>query len=553
MSQLLESEAASPLRAKVVAVSLCLAFGAVGIQGGLIALAGDAKEYSLFDTTVSEAPQLRRADILDRNGERLATSISVYSLFADPSAVWDATELAGELVAIFPELDYDALESRLADRDRRFIWIKRGLTPEERKAVFDLGLAGIDFREEARRYYPKGSLATHVLGFTDVDGKGLSGVEHALQTRLSESLEPIQLTLDASVQYSLEAELSAAAVETNAIGGAGVVMDARTGEVLGMASWPTFDPNRPQDSTENERLNRATGAVYELGSVFKPLTMAAGIDLGEVQLREAFDVRNPIRIGSHAIHDDHPVPNGWAATPTAILSNSSNIGTAQIGLRIGKDRQVRFLTSAGLFDSAPLRVSGSASPLIPDYWNDLTTATVSFGHGIAVSPAAFTAAFSSLANEGDYLAPTIVKEADPLDDPRVPERIMSSPTAQVVVEMMRVAVTDGTGKNADVVGYRVAGKTGTAEKPGPNGYDPNRNMSSFAAVFPADDPKYTVLIVLDEPEDDNGRALSAAFSAAPAVGRVIERIAPILDVVPYFEDLRPTGPQARTVSDRRSL
>ncbi|MAK60479.1 MAG: transposase [Ponticaulis sp.] len=553
MSSILESENASPFRARFVAGALCLAFGAVGIQGGVVALTGDGADGRFAKRANREAPQLKRADVLDRNGERLATSISVYSLYADPTAIWDASEVAGELVSVFPELDFDTLYRRLSDLDRQFVWVKRSLTAEERTTVFNLGLEGLGFREESRRYYPKGSLASHVLGFTDVDGNGLSGLEYTLEDRLSTSMEPVQLTIDAGVQYSLEAELNSAAVKTGAKGGAGVVMDARSGEVLGMASWPAFDPNRPQDSTSEARFDRATGGVYELGSVFKPLTVSAAIDFGELTLRENFDVRRPIQIGRFTIHDDHPLPNGSRATPTNIVAHSSNIGTVQIGLRVGAERQQRFLDNLGLLEASPVEVAGSADPLLPDQWSDLTTATVSFGHGLAVSPIAFASAFSVFANGGDYIPPTILKEQDPLAEPRVPERVMSSPTAQVVVEMLRVAVTEGTGKSADVPGYRVAGKTGTAEKPGPDGYDADRNMTSFSAVFPADDPKYAILIVLDEPTDENGRAVSAAFSAAPAVGRVIERIAPILDVMPYFEDLKPIRTNVRSVSDRRSL
>ena len=268
MPSILESEKASPFRARIVAGALMLGFGAVGVQGGVVALTGDGVDRQFAKRTKQEAPQLKRADVLDRNGERLATSISVYSLYADPTAIWDVSEVAGELVAVFPELDFETLQNRLSNLDRRFVWIKRSLTPEERNMVFNLGLEGLGFREESRRYYPKGSLASHVLGFTDVDGNGLSGLEYTLEDRLSTSMEPVQLTIDAGVQYSLEAELNAAAVQSGAKGGAGVVLDAQTGEVLGMASWPAFDPNRPQDATAEARFDRATGGVYELGSVF---------------------------------------------------------------------------------------------------------------------------------------------------------------------------------------------------------------------------------------------------------------------------------------------
>ena len=222
MPSILESEKASPFRARIVAGALMLGFGAVGVQGGVVALTGDGVDRQFAKRTKQEAPQLKRADVLDRNGERLATSISVYSLYADPTAIWDVSEVAGELVAVFPELDFETLQNRLSNLDRRFVWIKRSLTPEERNMVFNLGLEGLGFREESRRYYPKGSLASHVLGFTDVDGNGLSGLEYTLEDRLSTSMEPVQLTIDAGVQYSLEAELNAAAVQSGAKGGAGV-------------------------------------------------------------------------------------------------------------------------------------------------------------------------------------------------------------------------------------------------------------------------------------------------------------------------------------------
>ena len=553
MSQnLFEAERTSPLRARLVAAGLCFAFCAVGLQGAIVALAGSDSATTRVASSSRDAVSTRRAEIVDRNGERLATSVSVYSLYADPSAIWNAHDVAAGLVSILPDLDYDTILARLSDEDRRFVWLKRGLTPNQRQAVFDLGFEALGFREETRRFYPQRSLASHILGFTDVDGNGISGIEYALNDRLTSTDEPLQLTIDVGIQYSLEVELSTAAVRTNAEGGAGVVLDARTGEVLAMASWPMYDANRPQDADDIARFNRASSGVYELGSVFKPFTIAAGIDLGEVTLRETFDVRNPIRIGSDAIHDDHPLHNARSADLTTILAQSSNIGTVQVAGRIGPERQVRFLESLGLFEASPVEL-GSAAPLLPDYWSEVTYATASFGHGIAVSPMSFASAFATFANDGEYLAPTILMEGDPLSEPREPRRVMSAPTAQVVVEMMRTAVTEGTGRNADVVGYRVAGKTGTAEKPAAGGYDDDRNVTSFSAVFPADDPNYVVLIVLDEPTNEAGQAISAAFASAPAVGNVIERIAPILDVMPNFEDIRPSGPPVRMIADRRSL
>lgn len=553
MSQrLLEAELHSPMRARIVAGTLFVAFCAVSAKGAFIAFnGGEQEEFKIVHS--QESTQKRRADILDRNGERLATSVPVYSLYADPRAVWDAAEVAIKLKTVLPDLDVDAIERRLSDTNLKFVWLKREITPIQRQAVFDLGLEGIGFQEEARRFYPQQSLASHVIGFTDIDGRGLSGIEYSMDERLSSSMEPIRLTIDLSVQYSLEAELSSVAAESRAKSGAGIVLDSRTGEVLAMASWPTFDLNRRQDFSSNELKDRAAGGVYELGSVFKPLTLAAGLDYDLYSVRETFDVSRPITVGVETIHDDHPVPNGHKATPTSILAHSSNIGTVQIGLRLGEERHKRFIETVGLADRAPVELASSEKPLLPEDWSPITRATVSFGHGISVSPVAFAAAFSSFANNGTYIRPTILLDRDPLADVREPRRVMSTLTSKVVVQMMREAVTSGTGRKADIPGYRVAGKTGTAEKVINGVYDHSKNMTSFAAVFPADDPKYTVLIVLDEPVSPTGRAQSAAFNSAPAVGRVIERIAPILDVMPHFEDIDTYGPNVRTISDRRAL
>lgn len=553
MDKVLESEVASPMRSRIVAGALCACFGVVGVKGGMLAAFGDQGDPLRAEQTSEETRQPFRADILDRNGARLATSVQVISLAADPSAIWDGADHARQLSTVLTDLNVEFMAERLSDSDRKFVWIDRDLSPEDRQAVFNLGLEGLQFVEESRRFYPKRTLAGHVVGFTSIDGEGLAGIEFHQDHRLEGRNEPIRLTIDSSIQYSLEAELDAAAVRHNAIGGAGIVLEASSGEVLGMASWPAIDPNEVSKTTSNERLNRASTAVYELGSVFKPLTVAAGIDLGHLTLNETFDVRGSMQVGTFKIQDDHPVPGGHRASLTAIMAHSSNIGTARIGLRLSPDEHSRFLADLGLEDRSPVELGGSGRPLLPERWGDVTQATVSYGHGIAVSPVAFASAFAALANEGDYLAPTLLLNEDPLGPVREPRRVMSSPTAQVVTQMMRAAVTDGTGRTADIPGYRVAGKTGTAEKPIAGGYADDRNVTSFAAMFPANDPQYVVLIVLDEPKAPDGRALSAAFTAAPAAGRVIERIAPILDVMPYFEDLDPVGPEVRAVSDRRSL
>lgn len=534
------------LRALMVAGAMGFVFVAVAGKGALAALKSPEKTAGVASAF---AEPVRRADIIDRNGELLATSVDVYSLFADPRAIWDARETASALIKVFPDLDRETLETRLSNRDRAFAWIKRGLTPRQRDAVFNLGLEGVGFRKESSRAYPRGTLAGHTLGYVGNDGQGLGGIEFALEDRLAAGGSPLQLTIDSGVQFMLEAELADAAAEYNAIGAAGVVMAAKTGEIHAISSWPPLDPNRARDIPSNDpaRLDRAIGAVYELGSVFKPLTVAAGIETGAILPSDRFDVREPLTISGYTIHDTHPLSG--RADVTEIVSESSNIGTVKIAERIGSRRQKEFLTRLGLMNRAPVELTGSAKPLLPNNWTELSNATVSYGHGISVTPLAFTAAFSAIANGGEMSSPTLIIGSERSE----PSRVMSAPTAAVVTAMLRDAVINGTGEQAEVAGYRVAGKTGTAEKPIVGGYSDTLNVNSFAALFPADSPEFVVLVVLDEPKAGETGGATAAWNAAPTVGRVIERIAPILGVTPNFDDTtRPNETSARSVADKRS-
>lgn len=535
------------MRTKLVSLCMCLGFAAVAGKAAMVATTPQVQHTAA--SGVFEEP-LRRADIVDRNGELLATSVSVYSLFADPRAIWDPAEVAMGVASVLPDIDVDDLTARLANRERAFEWVRRGLTPRQRQAIYDLGLEGLDFREESRRAYPRGTLAGHILGYAGADGQGLAGVEYAMDSELLEGNGPLRLTIDSNVQFALEAELAAGAGEHDAEGGAGVVLNARNGEVLALASWPPIDPNRAFDLSRDDpaRLNRAAGAVYELGSVFKPLTMAAALDTGAIRPSDRFDVREPLVISGRTITDTHPISGH--ASPTEIISESSNIGTVKVAIMLGARRQQEMLAALGLFSRSPVEIAGSAAPILPQQFDDIHAATISYGHGIAVTPIAFASAFSVFANGGEVIEPTIVLEGK---HRRRTKRVFSAPTAAVVTQMLREAVVNGTGEHAEVAGYRVAGKTGTAEKPVPGGYSDEDNITSFAAVFPADSPDYVVLIVLDAPKQGAGLGRTAAYNAAPTAGRVIERVAPMLGVEPKFEDLgRSDSPLVRSVSERRS-
>ncbi|MEL7452089.1 MAG: penicillin-binding protein 2, partial [Pseudomonadota bacterium] len=414
----------------------------------------------------------------------------------------------------------------------------------QRQAVFDLGLEGLGFRAESHRAYPRGAQAGHVLGHTDIDGVGRMGVERAMDGVLAEGGEALRLTLDSGVQFALESELSQAAMRHDAVGAAGIVIDVASGEVRAMASWPAFDPNRPAMASDAERLNRASGAVYELGSVFKPLTVASALEAGMVHPADTFDLRAPLVVEGKAITDTHAL--SAIASVTEILAESSNIGTVQIAQKTGPRRLQSFFASLGLTTRAPIEIAPSAAPIAPQIWGDLSTATISYGHGIAVTPLAFAHAMTALANGGEQPVLSLIAETEKAD----PARVMSAPTARVVTQMLRSAVLEGTGLRADVAGYRVAGKTGTAEKPVPGGYAADRNITSFAALFPAHSPEYVVLIVLDDARALEGEGATAAWTAAPAAGRVIERIAPLLGVAPRLEDVEDIP---RASLDRRAL
>ncbi len=543
------SEAARD-RTRLVGLALAGLFVVMAGRSAYIAAAGlpDTPRLSR-SVAASEHGASQRANIVDRNGELLAESIPSLSLWANPQVIWEPSDVAARLTEVFPDLDTDAMTRRLSDKSREFVWVRRGLTPRQRERIMELGAEGLGFREERRRVYPRGTLAGHVLGYTDIDGRGLAGIERQFDEALQSGHPPLRLTLDISIQAALEAELAAAAIDYGIKGGAAILIETRTGALRGLASWPAFDPHRAGDmpATDPGRLNRAIGAVYELGSVFKPLTIAAALEAGVVRPGERVPVAEPLVVGRHTIQDTHWI--GEQASLTQIVSTSSNIGTVRVNQRLGTRRQAAFLERAGLTARPPVELPGSAAPLLPRAYDEVTAATVSYGHGISVSPLSFLSAFAAFGNDGRRVPPRLVEPA--IAGPDGTE-IMSPETAQAVLEMLRVAVVSGTGKQADIPGYRIAGKTGTAEKPVAGGYDSERNVASFAAVFPADRPEYALIVTLDEPQPDAGGSMTAASNAAPVAGRIVERTAPLLGLTPRFEDLRPASPPPGDLPAERS-
>lgn len=465
-----------------------------------------------------------RADLVDRNGVLLATTVRAYALTAAPARVWNAEETADALRMLFPRMDRAVLVRRLSDRSRDSIYLRRGLTPEERESVLALGLAGIGFDVEDKRIYPNGTLAAHALGFTDVDLNPLSGVERGLDAEIRKAGEegrPVRLSLDVRIQYALETELDRAARGANATGGAGIILDGRSGEVLALASWPSFDPNAAGGASEDARRNRAAGDVHELGSTIKPFTLAMALEERLATSGELFDLSQPIDLEGSVIEDHEPIDR--PATLRDILARSSNIGAARLALRVGGARQRAYLERLGLTTPARLELAGNRAPIAPQSRGRRDVAGLGFGYGLAASPASLAAAYTIFANQGARVEPTLSPHAP--DDPTERAPVFSPETTRQVLGYMRTVVTQGTGRAADVPGLDIAGKTGTAEKlRGPDGYDQTLNFSSFAGVFPAGDPRYVIVLALDE----TGEGAAGGMVAAPAVARTLRRVAPML-------------------------
>lgn len=523
---------AAPARNRVRALALCV-FAALFLLGGRavqLAFAGDP----VAGPGAAAATAVRRADLVDRNGVLLATTVRAYALTAVPERVWNADETADALRTLFPGLDRATLVRRLGDRRRESIFLRRGLSPQDRAQVLALGLAGIGFQAEDKRVYPNGELAAHALGFTDVDLNPLSGVERGLDAQIraaGAAGRALRLSLDIRVQYGLETELAAAARVAGASGAAAIILDGRSGETLALASWPSFDPNAAGEASDAARRDRVGGDVHELGSTIKPFTLAMALQEGATYPGELFDLAAPFDVDGHVIEDHEPV--GERASLRDILARSSNIGAAQLALRVGGARQRSYLERLGLTTPARLEIGRNQAPLAPAVRGRRDVAGLGFGYGLAATPASLAGAYTVFANAGARVEPTLIPRAP---DERVERVAVFSPetTARLLV-YLRAAVVDGTGRAADLPGLAIAGKTGTAEKlgGGNEGYREGRNFSSFAAVFPADNPRYVMVIALDDVAE--GRA--GGVVAAPVAPRTLRRIAPMLG-------LRVT-PQAR--------
>jgi cell division protein FtsI (penicillin-binding protein 3) len=485
-----------------------------------------------------------RPDIVDRNGALLATTLESRSLYADPRQIQNPTGAARVIAAVLPGLGVAQVYAKLTEA-KSFVWLKRHLTPTEQYDVNRLGIPGLDFKEEERRFYPFGDLAAHVVGYCGIDNHGSAGVERAIDDKVRDKRDPVQLSLDTRVQFVVRDELKRVIADFHAKGAAGIVMDVRTGEILALVSLPDFDPNRPFSEVEfakrADRLanadkpifNKITVGDYELGSVFKIFNTAMALDSGVATMTKTYDAIHPIHIGRFTISDYHG-KHRMLSVPE-IFMYSSNIGSARMAAEAGAARQREYLGRFGLLKPAPLDLDRVSRPHYPAVWREVNVMTIAFGHGISVSPLQAITGVAAIVNGGVLHRPTLRKQSPGAGLPGV--RVISPKTSEQMRKLLRLVVEHGTATKAAAPGYVVGGKTGTAEKALGGHYALKKLLSTFIGVFPMNDPKYAILAMVDEPHGNKqtyGYA-TAGWTVAPATGRIIERIAPILGVAPVDE------------------
>ena len=470
-----------------------------------------------------------RGDLTDRNGELLARDLPVKDLYARPRVFWDKGEAAHGL-AVSTGADEGRLLHAFNNAKSPYVLVARQITPDAEARVMALGLPGLEFENGAKRYYPDGRNTAQVLGVTDPDGGGVSGLELGLQDQLRKSDGKVATSLDMRVQFIVADEMAKAREKFCAVAAGAIVMDVNSGEVLAMVSLPDFDPNLRRMAPGDSQRNIMAQDVYELGSIFKVFSFALGLEDRTFRPDDVLPIPAGFRIGKHEIHEAHHMPSAMAARD--ILAQSSNIGTSQIALRSGGARQSEFLRALGLLTPVSSDLPEKAYPLYPKrQWGAIETATVGFGHGISVSPLSFTAALATVVNGGRRIDPTFKRQAPGAD--RRGTQVIRYETSLQMRELLRYVATNGTGRNADTPGYDVGGKTGSAEVPGPNGrYIRNALRTSFAAVFPMYNPRYAVMVLMDQPKatKETFGFATAGYTAAPQAGRIIQRIAPLLGV-----------------------
>jgi len=538
---------ASAPRMRVAAIGFLALYGV--ICGKLVYL-GFKPEPGTTRRAAADAVAASRPDILDRNGEILATDVTTMSVFAEPRRLIDKDEATELLTAVMPDLNARDLRERLGTK-KGFVWVKREVTPHQRDEVFHLGLPGVGLIAENKRVYPNGPIGAHVLGFANVDNQGIAGIEkfidgqgladlHGAGFNLTpEDLRPITLSIDIKATHALRDELEKGVTKFKAKAGAAAILDVNTGEVVALASLPDYDPNKPTDALDPLHINRMSVGVYEMGSTFKALTIAMALDSGKVNLNSRLDARGALSFGRFKIHDYHA--QNRALTVPEVFTYSSNIGTARMALGQGVEKHKAFLRKMGQLTRMRTELPESAEPIVPKNWGELNTMTIAFGHGLAVAPLQAMMAVGALMNGGYLMTPTFIKRSEEEAKRDAPQAVKPE-TSEAMRYLMRLNAEIGTAKRVNVNGYYVGGKTGTAEKVIGGHYSKTRLFTTFMAVAPSDKPKYLFLTIMDEPQglpEDGGHA-TAAFNAGYVTGQIIERAGPVLGLAPRIE--LPTHP-----------
>jgi cell division protein FtsI (penicillin-binding protein 3) len=518
----------------------------LAITGRLVMLATLPGEQVGLRRATSNAISAARPDIVDRNGDVLATDIRTVSVFAEPRNILDKDEATELLTAVLPDLDAKDLRDKLGTK-KGFVWVKREITPRQQQEVHRLGIPGVGFVPENKRVYPNGTAAAHVLGFANVDNVGIAGIEKyidsqglqdlngaGLATQASD-LKPMALSIDLRVQHALRDELSKGMEKYKAIAAAGAIMDVNTGEMIALVSLPDFDPGNPVDALEKDRINRMNVGVYEMGSTFKALTIAMALDSGKANINSSYSTAGGMmRFGRQVIKEYHGT--GRTLTVPEVFLHSSNMGSIKMALSVGVEGHKAFLRKMMQLDRMTTELPESAAPIVPGRWGEINTATIAFGHGLAVAPLQAMAAVGALVNGGTLITPTFLKRSEE-EAKKVGIRVIKPETSEAMRFIMRLNGEKGSARKADVAGYFVGGKTGTAEKVINGRYAKNKNFTTFTAIAPSDKPKYLFLAIYDEPKGyaESGGYSTAAWNAGITTGRVIERTAPILGLPPRFE------------------
>jgi len=518
-------------RLVITGILFALAFTIVALRLVDVTVLKDAGEPRLARAPKAEL-QMGRADIVDRNGVLLATSLATASLYANPKLVIDPADAAAKLARTLPGIDAKETAAKLAS-DRSFVWIKRNLTPRQQYEVNRLGIPGLFFQREEHRVYPHGVLTSHVVGFTNIDNRGLAGIEQYYDEWLLQSSEPLQLSIDIRVQHLLREELAASIDEFQAIGGAAMGLDLAAGELPGMVSLPAFGGNTPSRSPPENRFNRNTLGVYEPGSTFKIFNTAMALDYGVSTLATSYDATKPIRVSRFTI-SDYKGQNRWLSV-AEIFMYSSNIGSVRMMLDVGRDRQREFLDRLGFLKAPTIELPEVAAPLVPSPWREVNAMTISFGHGISVTPLQLVVGTAAIVNGGILHPVTLIQRRG--DEPIPGERVISARTSEQMRKLMRLVVEKGSGKSANVPGYLVGGKTGTAEKIVNGRYKKDSRISSFVGAFPMNAPRFLVYAMLDEPKGNKSTFgyATAGWVVAPMISRIVSRIAALYGIAPVDE------------------